>query len=493
MLLLLVICLPAWTAPPITLQPGDSLNLTLVDPAAPYAITVKPVPAVHNWFAGAFTNLPTDAPVTIEVAMAGTETPANPGGVRKWQGLLPVVTGADPAAYATYEWFSKNVEGQWLSGDPLKRGPERDAGQGTTPRQTAVPAEQAGAYLSADGRYWSAWREIETCEALPARQAFRMTHRFATPTATVAMRVPCTPTYLQAFTSRLIEAKRPGVFVDTLGATPDGRSLQVIRLEDPALAPADDRQTILVIGGEHATEHAASWAALGMLFHLLEETPRATALRAGRTWLFVPMQDPDGQARGLFNRMTDAWCDIHDPATPPEMFAYARYFSDYVYAGHSLDLTVSLHNLEANEGPHLISPLADMRYQAAALAGNRAVMHAARQQGFHIGDPDKPWSTGFMTFRLYAWAALTYGALDLAFEVNDRYPARRLSLMQLQQLGAAMAQGIGDWCAGDDGRQWHAQAQAFMAKRMAERTEYYRKKRGGLAKREDFELIYRGY
>ncbi|HOF88693.1 MAG TPA: hypothetical protein PLZ36_11415 [Armatimonadota bacterium] len=60
--------------PPIALTPQDGFNLDVVDQIHPHYVIVKLASPAHNWFAGTFTNLPTDKEVTIGLSMAGNDT-----------------------------------------------------------------------------------------------------------------------------------------------------------------------------------------------------------------------------------------------------------------------------------------------------------------------------------------------------------------------------------------------------------------------------------
>ncbi|OPZ87714.1 MAG: Zinc carboxypeptidase [bacterium ADurb.Bin429] len=290
------------------------------------------------------------------------------------------------------------------------------------------------------------------------------------------------------------EARLPGVHVDIAGKTPEGRALYIMRLEDPASAvKTTERTTILITAREHATEHATSWAVLGMLHTLLADTPEAKALRKDTTWLLIPLQDPDGSAKSQFNRMTDQFGLIDDPATPPEVYDYARYITDFIYAGHTIDMAVTLHNIEANEGEHILSPFADQRHLQAVLDANRRIFTVLRQRGFVTGNPDTPWDQGFMTFRLYGWIAMQFGAMDLAFEVNDRYPAARLSLPRLMELGGAMAAPLHAWCLSPEGRHWHRRIQKMLTLKALERELFFLTSERGPALRTPHDVMIRAY
>lgn len=478
----------------VRIRPAESFNLVLEEYLPPDRLIVRLTTPAHNWFAGILEGLPIDRPLTIGLSMTGNETKANTADVRKWQGLRPVMTYADPTCYPSYECFVRQGDGQWLSQDPLKRGEDRLAGTATTPRQTVVPEALAAECLSADGRFWSPWREVEAAAAVPALNIFRVTQTFRQSTATLSMRVPFSVTVQEEFLTRLAAAQFPGVTIETPGTTPGGRKLQVVRVDDPAAtAEPSERRTILLIAREHATEPASSWAAFGALSAILADTPEGARLRKAATWLVLLIEDPDGTAEVQFDRMTDRFLNIRDPATPPEVYAYGRYIADYIYDGHPIDITVSLHNVEANECAHICTPFADRRYLDEVFAINTQLFAALRQQAYATGAPDQPWDRGFMPNRLYGWCALRFSALDLAFEVNDRYPGRRLHLGELQQLGGTLARELATWSQSTAGAHWHAKVQKSLTLQQLERAAYYERVGYGPEQRSHHDLMIRGY
>ncbi|MHB9132106.1 MAG: M14 family zinc carboxypeptidase [Armatimonadota bacterium] len=481
---------------PIDINPGDGLNLRILEQSAPDRLIVNLTTPAHNWFAGTFTNLPTDREVTIGFSMANNDTEGNIADVGRWQGLRPVMTYGDLRRYETYEWYRKDEQGCWISGDPFKSGQARFAGNGKLPEQQVIPDKLAPAFLSTDGKYWSAWREVDQVEVLPNLNIFRIKQRFTANSATVAMRIPFTYSMLQTVIARLKQQQLPGVTVEEIGTTPQGRKLQVIRIDDTdAIATPDSHKTVLVIAREHATEHASSWALFGMLSALLQDTPDARRLRHGLTWLLVPIQDPDGSANSTFDRLTDRFCRVNDPATPSEVYDYARFITRYIYStpSHTIDMSVSLHNVEATECENLFSPFVDFRQQSTVFAVNRRIFANLQQEGFLTGKPDVPWGTGMMTFRLYGWVADHFGSLDLAYEVNDRYPPNRLSLARLQRIGSLLTASLSDWLASNDGKEWHLRTQKITALKIIERTVFFQRKGYGPQERTPYDLIIRAY
>lgn len=423
--------------------PQDGFNL-VVDAVhgTPAQITVRLMHPVHNWFAGVFAGLPTQTAVSINLSMVGNDT-ANPADVMKWVGFRPLMTYSDPVQYASYETFQRDAHGNWYSTDPLKTPHERYAGSGLVPEQESIPVAIAEQFLADHGHSWSPWREIEEAEADPQRNHFQLRHHFLFPTATIAMHYPYTHPYLQAFIQRLTRRSLPSVFIDHVGYTPEGRALQVIRVEATTDTPHDaHHRTILVTAQEHATEHVSSWVLHGMLMALLEQTPEAIAMRRTNTWLFVAIQDPDSNAHCLFDRTTNRFRSNLPANDCMEAMQYMHYFSNYVERGKTIDVALALHNVEANETPHLFCPYQDSRFFERVIALNRSLFTECISAGFITESPQDTWYRGQVNTRLFGWCADQFGSTDLPYEVNDRYPTSPLSLYRVQCLGRVMARHL---------------------------------------------------
>ena len=492
-------------APGIAIIPGDGMNLAIVDQVDPHYVVVKLTSPAHNWFAGTFTNLPTDNPVTIGLSMEGNDTGGNKADVSKWVGLAPVMTYADPTRYETYEWYAKDAQGRWVSGDPFKTRRERYAGTGKVPDQSAIPADLAGQFLSPDGKYWQPWREVDRADFTfrTGQYVFRIVQKFSRPEATVAMRIPYTYTYLETFIEHLLEDKAPGVYVDEIGRTPGQRMLQAIRVEDlDSTAAAADRKAVLVIAREHATEPAGSWALQGILTSLLTGTAASKQFRKDTTFIFIPIQDPDGSADSIFDRTTEWMRHAWDPKIPPEMFDYAHYITRFVNGGRSIDMSMVLHNVEANgcqnveanECQNVFCPFIDARFPQATQDFSRGLYDALKVGGYAVPDVDSTKDRGWrMYFRLYGWCAMNYGSFDLAYEVNDRYPANRLTLERLQGIGTVIADRVGGWTAGPEGLSWHKHALEVLAKRDKEREAHFKEFGITENQRNEVDLLVYGY
>jgi len=87
---------------------------------------------------------------------------------------------------------------------------------------------------------------------VPGINIFRITQQYAYPTATVAMRVPFTYTYLCQFITRLKTAKFPGIVIDVVVKSKEGREIYAIRYTDRKNHVLDQAaiQTILIYARE---------------------------------------------------------------------------------------------------------------------------------------------------------------------------------------------------------------------------------------------------
>ena len=462
---------PPVKAPPrVTMIPQEGFNLSLVQQMNTRLIVTLASP-VHNWFAGTFEHLPTGHPVTLGFSLVGQDSSREKADVTKWAGLRPVMTYADPAQYASYEWFMKDAHGQWLSGDPFKTGDARGAGTGVTPTQQVIPASQAAHFLSQDGTFWSPWCEVDAATTLPNLNLFRIQQQFMLPKATLAMRIPYGNTYDDAVMRRLRAAHVPGVTVEDIGKSAQQRVLRVIRLSPPPETANTkiDVPTILVYAREHATEPDSSWVVQGVLAWLLSGTPEALAARRQAHWLLIPLLDPDHAARA---HATSG--DIFQTSgTPsPEALAYATYLIHWIDAGHRLDIVANLHNVECNEGPNCFATLVNPERHAAITRLNTQLFTTLTNAGYTTGFPEGQYA-GAIPLRLAGWAYRAFRSLDLLYEINSRAPGHTLTLAQTQQLGAILGHALAGYVQSEDFLPVQHEMTSYLATRLKQRAAYW--------------------
>ena len=433
----LLLCAAAW-AEGIAVQPCPGGNLRLAEQPADGPVRVSITTPIPNWFCGQFTGLPTDRDTRIDLRF---KPGAAAGILKKWTGLCPVMTCADPTRYDSYLWYRKDARGQWVSSDPFATA--RLAGSGAVPAQQAVPVSAAAACLSADGTEWCPWQEITGTQPMPEDAAFRLSARFPASTTTLAMRIPYPPAYAKAFVDKLRAAKRPGVTLYSLGQSDGKQELTAIAIGDPTPTDRDeDNPVVLLYGDEDGDEPDGAWVVQGAMQWLLSDDPQALAARKQTTFLCLPLLDQDGMQRGTYAHLTNTFLlkRIGD-AVLPETLAYARFIIDWTQAGHRLDLACTLHNVECTEGPNVLCPVIDLRHAAAMTDGNAFLL--ARLTG--VQTATQSWMTGFLDDRLVGFCQRNWGSLYMAYEINSRYPARHLSLPRLHDLGRELAGGLSDY------------------------------------------------
>ena len=498
----------------------DGGNLKLVEQISPHYFTINVAYPVHNWFAGQFTHLPTDSEVTLGLPIDNASPESERINLANWDGLKPTLTYADPTTYDAYAWFAQDEQGRWVSGDPWKTGDARYAGTGKVPQQTLMPAQLAEQFLSADGHYWQPWREVDATEAVSSLKIFRIHQRFAQPTATVAMRVPFTYTYYRSLLQKLRDAHLPGVTVDNLGQTAEGRELTAIRVEDPAATthldihpltqsvrnePAvrvqvtgadaqapDQRGVIVVYAREHAMEADGSWVVDGVLRSLLSHAH--DDLLKQYTWILIPILDVDAASHSMHEGAA-IHAFIYSKGTKYSPYIrYDAYLRAFANANRPIAMAVSIHNPECREYPvalspfyqiHVTDPAAWKRYGSwcqvddlpdnhhDTVAFNTLFFNRLRASALPVGNDEPLEGLDYIINRLGGSSYRLFDALPLTFEINSRYPDRRLSIKENEDIGDQLVSAVGDFFTTPEGQQRLAACRTFLAKRQQAMQQYW--------------------
>lgn len=90
------------------------------------------------------------------------------------------------------------------------------------------------------------------------------------------------------------------VVLERLGATPDGRDIDVLHITDASSSiPATDKRQLWLIARQHPGETMAEWFVEGLLERLLDPSdPVARVLLTRCVFHVVPNMNPDGSVRG---------------------------------------------------------------------------------------------------------------------------------------------------------------------------------------------------
>jgi hypothetical protein len=87
--------------------------------------------------------------------------------------------------------------------------------------------------------------------------------------------------------------------VASLGESTEGRRIPMLRLRGVGGGEGSALPRLLVLAGQHPSEHCGPWACRGIVEYLLSPIAEARELRERFDLAVVPMVNPDGNVRGL--------------------------------------------------------------------------------------------------------------------------------------------------------------------------------------------------
>ena len=410
-------------------------NLAIVDETSPNTYSLKSTSKTHNWFAGIFECLNTSSPTTFSLCMDGTGTTESPGDVSKWDGLWPVYTYGEYSNYDTYIYYTKNDDGYWVSSDVFAK--EKLTGNGKTPMQTAIPAELAEEFLSDDGKYWSAWAELQDTHADKGSNTFFMTHQFNSPNVSIAMKYPYTYDYELEYMTKLKRANIPGITVHAVGKNEKEQELFIVEINDPNATAEElkERRVVLIYANEDGDEADSSWVAHGALNFLVSGSDEAKNILQEVTFLIIPMLDPIGWAESTYGKMTysfDPTGEEYFGHIRPEIGAYATFIVDWTMKQERrLDVVINLHNIECTEGPNIMFPMLERTYFDSMKSLREYLLNNITS----VKTGNTIWSEGFFEDRYMGWCTRHYGTISVLTEINSRYPGNRMNLADINNLG----------------------------------------------------------
>lgn len=160
---------------------------------------------------------------------------------------------------------------------------------------------------------------------------------------------------LDRFLSKI--KKNPLIQITTVGKTPEGRSLEIIRVGNPN-AP----HSVFLRARAHSWEPAGNWITEGLVNSLLEKDA-AKYLKRYCVYI-MPMANKDGVAHGRtrFNTqgvdLNRKWDKPADSINAPEKVAFESWLKAMIAKGKKPDLAIDLHN-DQNGNVHANLPRED--------------------------------------------------------------------------------------------------------------------------------------
>ena len=434
-------------------------------------INLKTISKAPNWFAGVFAGVDVNNPTKFVLNMGGTEQ-NSPGDVTKWNGLRPVYTYAKYLDYDTYIYYTKNAEGYWVNSDPFLNETEKLAGNGPVPVQNIIPAQFAGEFLSVDGKFWSCWQEI-TDTSVDGMNNFHMTRKFSSPDVSIAMKYPYTYDYEAEYMARLNAANIAGVTVHNIGKSREEHELFVVEICDPNAKPEQlkDRPVVLMFSNEQGSESEGGWVINGAMNFLMSDDDAAKNILKKVSFLFIPILDPVGWSTSTYAGMT---YDFRYQGTKirPEVVAYANFINEW-NGDHEkrLDIAMNILNIECNEGPNVFCPMLESNQHDEIDALNKFFLpQLEKLQGVKTS-PNYWIQWGFSSNRFAGWCAYMWGAIQMSYEVNSRYPGKILPLNEMNTLGESFVTALEKYFETDEYERAYPKMEKHRASQTALRKE----------------------
>ena len=388
-----------------------------------------------NWFSCAFTNIDISKELTFSLCMNDNDAVGAAGDVSKWDGLWPVYTYSEYLNYDTYIYYTKNDDGYWVSSDVFAK--EKLTGNGKTPEQTVIPVELAEEFLSEDGKYWSAWAELQDTHADKGSNTFFMTHQFNSPNVSIAMKYPYCYDYELEYMTRLEKANIPGIKINNIGKSIKDHNLYVVEINDPTATAEElkERRVVLIYANEDGDEADSSWVVDGAISYLakglLNNDEAVKKILNEVTFLFIPLLDPVGWEECTYGNITKSFNpNDYETTIRDEILYYASFINDRCGQDYNLDVIINLHNVECNEGVNLFSPLIDIKYTDDIFSANSFAL----SKFSNIKTSMMYWDVGFVKNRFFGWCSNLWGGLTLLYEINSRYPDNRLNIEDMHDM-----------------------------------------------------------
>ena len=315
------------------------------------------------------------------------------------------------------------------------------------------------------------WRRLTDARYDREFRTMFITQTFTSNEATIALKYPCPVSYVESYLSELSKRLPPEVLGLYQTGQPQGepplRVVTVPRMEGANAQRWKEKPTVLMYGGEHATEHESSQVILGAVEWLTGNDPQAQKYRNDYNVILIPHLFPYETTISRFNLVTEGFVPSPRYATSKENELWAKFFNTYIDEGHFVDVALSIHNTAGSETGNFYCAMvqqfsldgSDRKFteplNAAILSSvKESSRRAANKPG--IGKQPSSWTVedkrpdaGNWAMRLAGWLGTSFSSNALFYEINGQNPKTPLSLTQVRSAGAFLLQGVRTYFASD--------------------------------------------
>lgn len=313
------------------------------------------------------------------------------------------------------------------------------------------------------------WRRMEGARYDKEFRTMIITHTFSSDEATIALKYPCPVSYAASYLNGLSKRLPPQLLGLYQAGQPKGQPpLQVVTVPSMEGANAQrwkQKPTVLLYGGEHATEHESSQVILGAVEWLTGDDPQAQKYRSDYNVILIPHLFPYETTISRFNLITEGFVPSRRYSTGEDNRLWAEFFNKYVDDGHFVDVALSIHNTAGSESGNFYcamvqefdetdrkftDPLNAAIFASVGINSRLAPKKPGqgKQQGGWIVSA-KRGDAGNWGMRLAGWLGTSFSSNALFYEINGQTPKNPLSLTQVRSTGAFLLQGVGTYFASD--------------------------------------------
>jgi hypothetical protein len=251
----------------------------------------------------------------------------------------------------------------------------------------------------------------------------------------------------------------PQIEVTSLGDSAEGRRIPLLRFPGVAAAavadgdrPAPALPRLLVLAGQHPSEHCGPWACRGIVDYLRSPMVEARALRAHFEVAVLPMINPDGNVRGLSGangqgiNLHDDFQGVAEGALPRS--AENRLLWQWITTQFAPDVLLHFHGFGGwrvwSQPPYDGMYLLDEADSLYATPSQRAAYEALRARLlFDTPAYSGSWRSGRLgSMTLEHQLARRFGTLHVFYEINGTAVAAIEQYRRGPQVLGALARAL---------------------------------------------------